>query len=318
MTLPPVGSPHPLVGATQPGGSWLYNLLTKSGVDPDTAKTVTELVVRPLEVILVLVVALVVARLGSKAVRRILQRFADRAEARSGSSRIGARMSTVSAVAANVWRFFVFVIAVAICLGIVGINLAPLLASATIIGATLGFGAQLIVRDYFSGFLLTLEDQYGIGDSITVGTVSGVVEDLTLRVTSVRAVDGTVYTIANGEIRQLANASRGRAQAVVDLTLPGSSATDLPRARAVIEEAARRVAGSDRFAGHATEPPVLVTLIGSTESTITLRLILHTVPGQRDALRRALREEAIVDLSRAGLWPAPASDPEPPVAHAPN
>ncbi len=232
MTLPPVGSLYPLVGATEQGSGWLYNLLTKAGVDPDTAKTVTDLVVRPLGVILVIITALVVARLGSKAVRRILKRFADRAEARSGSSRLSARMSTLSAVAANVWRFFVFVIAVAICLGIVGINLAPLLASATIIGATLGFGAQLIVRDYFSGFLLTLEDQYGIGDSITIGTVSGVVEDLTLRVTSVRAVDGTVYTIANGEIRQLANASRGRAQAVVDLTLPGSSAADLPRARA--------------------------------------------------------------------------------------
>ena len=235
------------MGATEQGSGWLYNLLTKSGVDPDTAKTVSDLVIRPLGVILVIIVALVAARLGSKALRRGLQRFADRAEARSGSTRIGTRMTTMSAVAANVWRFFVFIVAVAICLGIVGVDLAPLLASATIIGATLGFGAQLIVRDYFSGFLLTLEDQYGIGDSITIGTVSGVVEDLTLRVTSVRAVDGTVYTIANGEIRQLANASRGRAQAVVDLTLPGSSAADLPRARAVIEEAARRVAATPQF-----------------------------------------------------------------------
>ncbi len=316
MTLPSVGSLHPLVGATEQGSGWLYNLLTKAGVDPDTAKTVTDLVVRPLGILLVILFALVAARLGSRALRRILQRFADRAEARSGSSRIGARMSTVSAVAANVWRFLVFVIAVAICLGIVGINLAPLLASATIIGATLGFGAQLIVRDYFSGFLLTLEDQYGIGDSITVGTVSGVVEDLTLRVTSVRSVDGTVYTIANGDIRQLANSSRGRAQAVVDLTLPGTSATDLPRAREVIEGAARRVAALPRFAGHAQEPPVLVTLIASTESTLTLRLTLHTVPGQRDALARALREEAIVDLSLAELWPASAAGPEPPAVNA--
>ena len=87
----------------------------------------------------------------------------------------------MSGLAANLWRFFVFIVAVAIILGIVGIDLTPLLASATIIGATLGFGAQLIVRDYFSGFLLTLEDQYGIGDNITIGAVSGVVEDLTLR-----------------------------------------------------------------------------------------------------------------------------------------
>jgi small conductance mechanosensitive channel len=171
----------------------------------------------------------------------------------------------------------------------------------------LGFGAQLIVRDYFSGFLLTLEDQYGIGDNITIGSISGVVEDLTLRVTRLRAVDGTVYFIANGDIRQLANTSRGWAHAVVDLTLPGSSASDLPRARGIIEEAARRVAASDEFLGHSTEPPALVTFIDSTESTLTLRVMLHSVPSKRDALTRALREAAIVDLSRADLWPAPSA-----------
>jgi small-conductance mechanosensitive channel len=249
----------------------------------------------------------VVSRLGSKALRRLLQQLADQAASRSGSQRTGARMSTMSALSANLWRFFVFIVAAAIILGIIGINLTPLLASATIIGATLGFGAQLIVRDYFSGFLLTIEDQYGIGDSVTIGTVSGVVEDLTLRVTRLRAADGTVYFVANGDIRQLANTSRGWAHAVVDLTLPGSSAADLPRARAVIEAAARRVATSEEFAGHCTEPPSLVTFIGSTDSTLTLEVTLNTVPSQRDAVARALREAAVVDLTRAELWPAAAT-----------
>jgi moderate conductance mechanosensitive channel len=307
MTLPLVGSPPSLVGAAAQGSGWLYDLMTKAGVDHGTAKTVTDLVVRPLAVILVLVVAIVVARLGSRALRKVLQRFADQAASRSGSPRTGARMSTMSALSANVWRFFVFIVAVAIILGIIGIDLTPLLASATIIGATLGFGAQLIVRDYFSGFLLTLEDQYGIGDTITIGLITGVVEDLTLRVTRLRAVDGTVYFIANGDIRQLANTSRGWAHAVVDLTLPGTSAHDLPRAREVIEQAARRVATSEAFVGHSTEPPALVTFIDSTENTLTLRVMLHSVPSKRDALTRALREEAIVDLSRADLWPAPAA-----------
>jgi moderate conductance mechanosensitive channel len=309
MTLPLVGSLHPLVGAVEQGGGWLYNLLTKAGVDHDTAQTVTDLVIRPVEIVLVLVVAIVVARLGSRALRRGLQRLADQAAARSGSQRTGARMSTMSALAANLWRFFVFIVAVCIILGVLGVNLTPLLASATIIGATLGFGAQLIVRDYFSGFLLTLEDQYGIGDSITVGGVSGVVEDLTLRVTRLRAVDGTVYFVANGEIRQLANTSRGWAHAVVDLTLPGSSAADLPHARAIIEQAARRVAATEEFAGHTTEPPELVTLIDSTDTTLTLRVVLHSVPSQRDALTRALREQSILDLSQAALWPAAAPTP---------
>jgi small-conductance mechanosensitive channel len=313
MALLLEGSLRPLVGAVASGGGWLYDLLTKAGVGHSTAKTVTDLIVRPVGVILVIIVAIVVARLGSKAMRRVLQQLADQAAARSGSQRTGARLSTMSALSANLWRFFVFIVAAAIILGIIGVNLTPLLASATIIGATLGFGAQLIVRDYFSGFLLTIEDQYGIGDSVTIGAVSGVVEDLTLRVTRLRAADGTVYFVANGDIRQLANTSRGWAHAVVDLTLPGSSAADLPRARAVIEAAARGVAASEPFAGHCTEPPSLVTFIDSTESTLTLQVTLNTVPSQRDAVARALREAAVVELSRAELWPAAPADPPPPV-----
>jgi moderate conductance mechanosensitive channel len=288
------------------GGGWLYNLLTKAGVSDETAKSVTDIIVRPAAVALVILVAVVAAHYGSKAVRRVLQRIADQAAARSGSQRTGARMSTMSALAANLWRFFVFVIAVSIVLGIIGINLTPLLASATIIGATVGFGAQLIIRDYLSGFLLTVEDQYGIGDSVTIGAVTGTVEDLTLRVTRLRATDGTVYFVANGDIRLLANTSRSWAHAVVDLTLPGSSAAELPQARAAIEEAARRVARSEEFVAHSTEPPTLVTMVDSTENTLTLRATLNTVPSQRDALTRALREEALVELERAQLWPAPS------------
>jgi small conductance mechanosensitive channel len=309
MMLPFIGGLRPVMGAADNGGGWLYDLLTKAGVDHGTATTVNDLVVRPVAVIIVIVVGVLVARIGSKAIRRVLQQIANQAATRSGSQRAGARMSTMSALAANLWRFFVFIVAVAIILGIVGINLTPLLASATIIGATLGFGAQLIVRDYFSGFLLTMEDQYGIGDNVTIGTLSGVVEDLTLRVTRLRADDGTVYFVANGDIRQLANTSRGWAHAVVDLTLPGSSATDLPQARAIIEEAARRVASSEEFAGLSTEPPALVTFIDATDSTLTLRITLHTVPSKREALTRALREEAIVALSHGQLWPSSTAAP---------
>jgi small-conductance mechanosensitive channel len=304
MTLRSLDGLRPLVGAVDQGGGWLYDLLTRAGVSNGTARTVTDIIVRPVGVLVVIVVAVVVARLGSKAIRRVLQRVTDQAAARSGSQRTGARMSTMSALAANLWRFFVFVVAVAIVLGMIGIDLTPLLASATIIGATLGFGAQLIIRDYLSGFLLTVEDQYGIGDHVTIGAVSGVVEDLTLRVTRLRAANGTVYFVANGDIRLLANTSRGWAAASVDLTLPGSSATAMPQARATLEEAAQRVAHSEQFAAHCTEPPTLVALIDSTESTFTLRVTLHSVPSERDALTRALREEAVVALSRSQLWPA--------------
>ncbi len=308
------GSTTTTVHQVDQGGGWLYHLLTKLGVDPGTASTVTDLVIRPLSILFVVIVALVVARYGAKVIRRLLERVANQAATRSGSPRAAARVTTMSGVVANVWRFFVFVVAGAIVLGMLGINLTPLLASATIIGATLGFGAQQIVRDYFSGILMTMEDQYNVGDSVTVGGVTGVVEDVTMRLTRFRGVDGTTYVIPNGDIRLIGNLSRGWARAVVDLTLPGAAAVDLERVRGVIADAAHGVAADPAYAAHCTEPPTLVGLLDADASTITMRVMLLTVPSQRDALTRALREASIEALAKAELWPA---DTTPPTTPAP-
>jgi small-conductance mechanosensitive channel len=290
------------------GGGWLYHLLTKLGVSPDTASTVTDLIVRPLSIIFVVVIAIIVARIGSRVIRRLLERVANQAASRSGTAR-AARVNTMSGVVANVWRFFVFIVAGAIVLGMLGINLTPLLASATIIGATLGFGAQQIVRDYFSGILMTMEDQYNVGDSVLVGGVTGVIEDVTMRLTRFRSVDGTLYVIPNGDIRLIGNLSRGWARAIVDLTLPGASAADLETVRRVITEAAHAVATDPAFAAHCTEPPTLVGLQTADSTSITMRVMLLTIPSQRDPLTRALREATLTALAKARLWPAEAESP---------
>ena len=309
MAISSVAALHPLVGAVQEGGGWLYDLLVKFGVSHSSAKTVTDLVVRPAAILLVVLVAVLIARFGSKLIRRLLERVADQAAARSGRDRAGARVTTMSGLVANLWRFFVFVITAAIVLGMLGVNLTPLLASATIIGATLGFGAQMIIRDYLSGFLLTVEDQFSVGDTVTVDAVTGVVEDVTMRVTRLRGIDGTIYFVPNGDIRLLANTSRGWARAVVDLVLPGNSAVDLDGVRQIVEEAARRVAAQPDYAPHVTEPPILVGCIGADATTMTLRVTLHTVHSERDGLTRALREECVAALARAGQWPAPTPAP---------
>jgi moderate conductance mechanosensitive channel len=303
MSTPSLASLPAQVGAVAEGGGWLYHLLVKLGVSPDTASTVTDLIVRPLSILLVVVVAMILARYGAKVIRRMLDRVANQTAHRSGSARAGARVNTMTGLVANVWRAFVFIVAAAIVLGMLGIDLTPLLASATIIGATLGFGAQQIVRDYFSGILMTVEDQFNVGDSLTVSGVTGVVEEVTMRLTRFRGLDGTLYTIPNGDIRLNGNLSRGWARAVVDLILPGGAAADLDGVRHTVEEAARRVAARPEFSGRSTEPPSLVCMKDADAATVTVRVMLHTVPSQRDALTTALREEAVVALARQGKWP---------------
>ncbi len=213
--------PAPVPAASDSSGGWFYSLLTQAGATPSTARSVNDFVVRPLEVVLVVVVAALVAHFGARAIRRVLGRMATQAAGRT-EGRPAPRVATLVALISNLWRLFVAVVAIAIVLGMLGINLTPLLASATIIGATIGFGAQSLVRDYLSGILLAMEDQFGIGDTIAVGATTGVVEDVSLRVTRMRAADGSVCYVPNGEIRQLTNSSRGWAKAMVDVPVaPG-------------------------------------------------------------------------------------------------
>jgi moderate conductance mechanosensitive channel len=289
-------------GSGGTGGGWLYTLLTKAGVDPSTAQTVVTFVVRPLEILLVLAVAALVARYGARLLRRAFTRATQRVAARGGGER-SARLSTVASLVGNVWRVLVAVVAIAIVLGIMGVDLTPLLASATVIGATIGFGAQSLVRDYLSGILLTMEDQYGIGDTITVADATGVVEDLSLRVTRLRAADGSVWYVPNGDIRRLTNASRGWAKAVVDVPVAPGDAGTLSRVREAVTEAAREVAARPPYAAASSEPPEVVGMVAADAGTCTVRVALRTVPARRAELERTLREAVVARLAGDHLWP---------------
>ena len=159
-------------------------------------------------------------------------------------------------------------------LGTIGLNLTPLLAGATVIGATLGFGAQSMVRDLLAGVLLTVEGQFDIGDTIAVGDTTGTVEDLTLRVTRLRSDDGTVWYVPNGEIRKLANSSRGWAQATVDVPVPVTAAVDT--VLDAIRAAAEAVANDPDTAPLCLEPPRVWGVVAMAADTFTCRVSVRT------------------------------------------
>jgi len=189
-------------------------------VGEPTAAHLQQVVVKPVSVVVIAAAAVVASWVGNRVIRHWIGSAARKAAARKGSPRASARASTVTGLIANVWRVVVGAIAFFIALETIGINLTPLLAGATVIGATIGFGAQSLVRDLLSGFLLIVEDQFDIGDTLIVGDVTGIVEDLTLRVTRLRAADDTVWTISNGEIRQLGNKSRDATRRQVQASSP--------------------------------------------------------------------------------------------------
>jgi small-conductance mechanosensitive channel len=279
------GATPPLVAAQ----GWLYDLLVWVGVDRHTAGNVQQVVVKPVAVVLILLVATAVGWFGSRIIRRWIGAVARRAAGRTDSPRAAARAVTITAMVANIWRVVIGVIAFFVALGTIGINLTPLLAGATVVGATIGFGAQSMVRDLLAGFLLIIEDQFDIGDSLTVGSTSGTVEDLSLRVTRLRGIDGTIWFVPNGEIRTLANLSRGWAEAMVDVPVPAVADVDV--VLRAVTDAAEAVADDPRYAPSCLAPPRVWGVVATDAATLTTRVSIRTATAERDRIARALREE---------------------------
>ena len=177
----------PLISGQSDQG-YIHDLLRQYGASEFVARTVQFIVVRPLEILVIIVVAWLASRLGARVAKRTLRSLSNRTRLESVSPRASLRIETIGALVASLWRALVWIIAGLTILGVLGINLTPILAGATVIGAALGFGAQSMVRDFLSGFFIIAEDQYGVGDAIAVGDTRGTVEEVNLRVTRLRAV----------------------------------------------------------------------------------------------------------------------------------
>lgn len=186
---------------------YLYDLLRKVGLSDFGARTGEFLLVRPLKVVLVALAATLASRLGTRAIRRAVASFHARTPLLAESPRAQQRARTIAGVLASFVRAAVWGVALLVVFDQLGINLAPLLAGAGIVGLAIGFGAQALVRDVISGLFILVEDQYGVGDVIDLGDVGGEVEEVNLRVTRLRAPDGKVWFVPNGEVRKVGNAS---------------------------------------------------------------------------------------------------------------
>ena len=298
------------------GQGWLYDLLVWAGVNQTTAAHWQQVIIKPITVVIIVLVALAIGWLGNRIIRRWLGSAARKAVARADSPRASARAATLTALLANIWRGVIFVIAFFVILGTIGLNLTPLLAGATVIGATLGFGAQSMVRDLLSGLLLTVEGQFDIGDTIMVGDTAGTVEDLTFRVTRLRGHDGTVWYVPNGEIRKLANTTRGWAQAEVDVPVPATA--DVDTVLGALRRAADAVAEDARYASACLDSPRLWGVIAAAADTFTCRVSIRTPTTERDRVARAVREEAVRRLGAIGAFSAGEGDAPGPAAPSPG
>ncbi len=251
----------------------------------------------PLTIVGVVVAVLVLRRLTRRAVSRTLTRAVSHAAVRD--PRAEARAKTISTVLTSSLNVAIVSIGSLMVLGELGVNLAPLIAGAGIVGVALGFGAQSLVKDCITGLFMLMEDQYGVGDVVDLGEASGVVEQVTLRVTRLRAIDGTVWHVPNGVINRVGNKSQVWSMALLDVDV--AYASDADAAGGVILDAARRVCARDDFRDHVLDEPEVLGIEALGADSVTLRLRVKTEPGEQWALMRALRAEIKRSLDEAGI-----------------
>jgi small conductance mechanosensitive channel len=202
----------------------------------------------------------------------------------------------------SVWTILLVIVTILTVLYTLNIPLAPLLTSAGIGGVILGFGAQSLIKDYLSGISMILEDQFGVGDQITIGDVSGIVEDITLRITKLRDGTGMIWYIRNGEILRVGNVSQGYSTGLIDV--PVAYDADVALVSSILTQVVDEVSNDDALAEHLLEPPQVLGVESITATTLTMRILIKTPPNEQFALAREIRERAMAALSAAEV-PAP-------------
>lgn len=256
---------------------------------------------------LTLLIAVVVTIVG----RRWSGRLRKRANA-AGDDGMGRRLRRTATVVgiiattALVVAWFVFLL---VLLDAFGVSIAPLIASAGIIGVALGFGAQTLVKDTISGMFIFLEAQYDVGDIVDLttdtDTVSGTIERLNLRTTSVRQYDGSLSIIPNGTIQITNNRTRGWGRAVVDIRL--ALTVDAEDVRKVIEAMFDEIVDQPPLVEWLRDRPEVLGITQMTDVAQVLRISAETTPSHRVDTERLLREKIVARIADEGIKVPPVT-----------
>ncbi len=302
------GDPIPLPTGPPPGYTedqfrTFVDVVTACGPEPGVVcsrilawtgnRTLAEMSQWVVEVPVRIAIVIGIALLANWLVRRSLERYLRRlAESPTGDdpdrdARRALRMETASTTLGGAATTIISVIAGLVALGQLNINIGPLLAGAGIAGVALGFGAQTLVRDILAGFFVIAEDQYGIGDFINAGPASGKVEGISLRVTKLRDVEGTLWFIPNGEISEVGNMTQRWARVILDVDVAYGS--DHHEASKLIKEAADAMWQDPEAEVAILEEPELWGVEALGDSAVTIRIAVKCAPADQWKAARRLR-----------------------------
>ncbi|MBO9405564.1 MAG: mechanosensitive ion channel family protein [Thermomicrobium sp.] len=247
------------------------------------------------------VIILLLAWLALRVARLVIRRGVARllSSRRATDREFATRLRTLTSLAESATRLIVWILAGLTILAVFGVPIGPLLASAGVAGLAVGLGAQTLIRDIIGGIFIVLEDQFHVGDVITVNAISGQVESLTLRYTVLRTLDGAYVVIPNGEIRIVQNLSRDWARAVIDVAVTPEE--DVDRVVAVLRDLLAGLPNDPVLGPLVLEPGEVLGVEAIAPQQATVRLAVKTRPLEQWRVARELRRRILLALREAGV-----------------
>jgi small conductance mechanosensitive channel len=191
------------------------------------------------------------------------------------------------------------VVALLMILDEFAISIGPAIAGLGVVGIAVGFGAQTLIRDWLAGVFIILENQYSAGDVVRISGVDGVVEDFSLRRTTLRDLDGTVHTVPNGSIVVASNMTRGWARVNLDISVAYD--TDIDRATALIDEVGRSLTTDERWKDRVIEAPSVQRVNALGDSSVSLKVLGEVRPAEQWAVAGELRKRILAAFAAEGI-----------------
>lgn len=257
-----------------------------------------------LQLAVIIVVAALALRFAQRATDRVVTRLLDR-EASDGTAQelsaieIGKRKDTLRTLGGGVLRTLILVIALLMALQVMTIDIGPAIAGLGIAGIAIGLGAQSLVKDYLAGAFILIENQFGKGDVVKIAGMTGTVEDLSLRRTSLRDLDGTVHMVPNGLIGVASNLTRVWARINVDL--PIRDPARMEEARAIVDDVGRALREDPAWRRRVLDAPRVDRVKSIAASGVTLNVLGTVAAADRWAASGELRRRLVAALSAAGI-----------------
>ncbi|MGH2465778.1 MAG: mechanosensitive ion channel family protein, partial [Candidatus Limnocylindrales bacterium] len=262
---------------------------------------------RLLIVLVIVIVCVAITRISLGALRRVLGAMQARAQSEASldeAAEVSKRFATIEALGGYVVKGFVLTIGGLLVLEQIGLDVGPAIAGLGVVGIAIGFGAQAIVRDFFSGILILLENQYGPGDVVEIAGVTGTVEELTLRRTVLRDADGVVHNVPNGEIKVASNRTRVWRRINHDVIV--AYGTDIEHAISVFDAVGASLAADPALAARILETPSVDRVDQLGERGITLKILGRVRAGEMVAVTGELRKRILAAMAANGIEiPAP-------------